>query len=132
MLRSLLCASLKQATYVRELYPDAKIAIFYIDVRVPGRLEEFLTRLHRPKVELLKGKFAKVEEEPKTGDLLITAEDVLSGRIIERKFDLVVLATGMIPQTEGLPSGFTFDEFGFVSSTPAAGIVRNRMCTAAG
>jgi quinone-modifying oxidoreductase subunit QmoA len=31
-------ASLKQATYVREQYPDAKIYIFYIDIRAPGSL----------------------------------------------------------------------------------------------
>ena len=35
-------ASLKQATYVRERYPDAKIYIFYIDLRTPGyRYERF-------------------------------------------------------------------------------------------
>ena len=35
-------ASLKQATYVRERYPDAKIYIFYIDMRAPGyRYERF-------------------------------------------------------------------------------------------
>ena len=35
-------ASLKQATYVRERYPDAKIYIFYIDMRAPGlRYEKF-------------------------------------------------------------------------------------------
>ena len=35
-------ASLKQARYVREQYPDAEIHIFYIDLRTPGRLEDFL------------------------------------------------------------------------------------------
>jgi quinone-modifying oxidoreductase, subunit QmoA len=35
-------ASLKQATYVRERYPDAEIYIFYIDLRTPGqRYEKF-------------------------------------------------------------------------------------------
>ena len=35
-------ASLKQATYVRERYPDANIYIFYIDLRAPGdRYEKF-------------------------------------------------------------------------------------------
>jgi quinone-modifying oxidoreductase subunit QmoA len=38
-------ASLKQATYVREQYPDAKIYIFYIDIRSPGqRYEKFYRR----------------------------------------------------------------------------------------
>ena len=35
-------ASLKQTTYIRDRYPDAKIYIFYIDVRAPGqRYEKF-------------------------------------------------------------------------------------------
>jgi quinone-modifying oxidoreductase subunit QmoA len=34
-------ASMKQATYVREQYPDAEVHMFYIDVRSPGRLEDF-------------------------------------------------------------------------------------------
>ena len=38
-------ASLKQASYIRELYPDVPITIFYIDVRVPGRLEAFYSKV---------------------------------------------------------------------------------------
>ena len=34
-------ASIKQATYIRTLYPQALVTIFYIDVRTLGRLEEF-------------------------------------------------------------------------------------------
>ncbi len=33
--------SLKQARYVREQYPEADIYVFYIDIRAPGRLEDF-------------------------------------------------------------------------------------------
>ena len=33
-------ASLKQASYVRAACPDARITIFYIDIRTPGRLED--------------------------------------------------------------------------------------------
>ncbi len=34
-------ASLKQARYVREQVPEAQIFVFYIDIRAPGRLEDF-------------------------------------------------------------------------------------------
>ncbi|MCP4724046.1 MAG: CoB--CoM heterodisulfide reductase iron-sulfur subunit A family protein, partial [bacterium] len=37
-------ASMKQATYVRDQYPEAEIHMFYIDVRSPGRLEDFYTK----------------------------------------------------------------------------------------
>jgi len=109
-------ASLKQATYIRELYPDADITIFYIDVRVPGRLEEFYSTVTADeKIEMNKGKVAKIEDDPATGDLRVTAEDILNGDRFERRFDLVVLATGIVPQIEGLPSGFIPDEFNFLN-----------------
>ena len=108
---------MKQATYLRALYPDANIAIFYIDIRVPGRLEAFLSSVTSDeKIELVKGKVAKVEEDPATGDLFVTAEDILSGNRTHRTFDLVVLATGIVPQTENLPSGFELDEYSFINT----------------
>jgi len=110
-------ASLKQASYIRDLYPDAPITIFYIDIRVPGRLEQFYSKVNSDeKLELNKGKVAKIEEDPATGEVSVTAEDILNGGRTERKFDLVVLATGIVPQTEGLPSGFVPDEFHFLNS----------------
>jgi quinone-modifying oxidoreductase subunit QmoA len=109
-------ASLKQAAYVRTLYPQAAVTIFYIDVRTPGRLEEFYASVAADeKITVAKGKVAKVEEEPGTADLLVTAEDVLSGKKRTRKFDLVVLAAGIVPQTDKLPAGFSLDEFKFLS-----------------
>jgi quinone-modifying oxidoreductase subunit QmoA len=110
-------ASLKQATYIRSLYPDAAITIFYIDIRVPGRLEEFLANVTADgKIELNKGKVANVEEDAATGDLFVTAEDILNAERTVRRFDLVVLAAGIVPQTDGLPSGFVADEYHFLSN----------------
>jgi quinone-modifying oxidoreductase subunit QmoA len=124
-------ASLKQATYIRSRYPEAKVTIFYIDIRTPGRLEDFYSKVAEDdKIELIKGKAAKVEEEAGTGDLLITAEDVLGGKKVTVKSSLVVLATGIVPQTDGLPEGFPLDEFRFVAPSNgktglyAAGCVR--------
>ncbi len=60
-------ASIKQATYIRTLYPQALATIFYIDVRTLGRLEEFYSAAAADeKVRFVKGKVAKVEEEPGT------------------------------------------------------------------
>jgi quinone-modifying oxidoreductase subunit QmoA len=110
-------ASFKQANYVRERYPDAEISIFYIDRRVPGRLEDFLQKLGEDeKTRWNKGKVASVEEDPETGNLQVTAENLENGIRTEHKVDLVVLATGIVPQTEGLPSGFEPDEFQFINN----------------
>ncbi len=110
-------ASIKQVTYIRNLYPQALATIFYIDVRALGRLEEFYATVAADeKVRFVKGKVAKVEEAPETHDLLVTAEDVLKGKKQTQRFDLVVLATGIVPQTDGLPEEFKLDEFRFLSA----------------
>lgn len=124
-------ASLKQATYVRSLDPESKVVIFYIDIRTPGRLEDFYTQVAADeRIELIKGKAAKIDQDEATGDLLVTAEDVLSGRKMTVRAELVVLATGIVPNSAELPPGFVCDEFQFavnprgVAGLYAAGCVR--------
>jgi quinone-modifying oxidoreductase subunit QmoA len=108
-------ASLKQASYLRSQYPEAKITVFYIDLRTPGHLETFAAKVIAANgIELIKGKVGKVQEHPATRDLLVTAEDVLGRRKITREYDMVVLAVGMVPQTAGLP--VNVDEFGFAGN----------------
>ncbi len=56
-------ASMKQATYVRERYPDAEVHMFYIDVRAPGRMEDFYTKVKDDeKFFFHRGKVAKITE----------------------------------------------------------------------
>lgn len=110
-------ASLKQTRYVRERYPDAEIFIFYIDIRAPGRLEDFFVATKEDeRLTLIKGKVAKVTEGA-TGKLEVEAEDTLSGEKVTQQVDLVVLATGMIPVGAGgteVEGGLAKDEHGFL------------------
>ena len=122
-------ASLKQARYVREQYPDAEISIFYIDLRTPGRLEDFLAESQQDeKLNLIKGKVAKVTADAASGQLEVVAEDTLGGERVSRKVDLVVLATGMVPADAGAQleteAGLKKDEHGFlVVEDPATGLL---------
>ncbi len=110
-------ASLKESTYIRTQIPEASVTIFYIDIRTSGLLEEFYTRVSADaKLKLVKGKVAKVEEDAATGDLLVTAEDVLAGVKCTQRVNLLVLATGMVPETDGLPPDFVLDEFRFIAN----------------
>lgn len=110
-------ASLKQVTYLRTRYPQARIAIFYIDIRTPGTLEDFYAAVTADNdIELVKGKVARVEEDEATRDLVVTAEDVMTATRITRRVNLLVLATGIVPQSAGLPDGFAVDEFGFIAN----------------
>ncbi|GAB6161818.1 FAD-dependent oxidoreductase [Desulfothermus naphthae] len=118
-------ASIKQATYVREQYPDAEVTIFYIDLRTPGRYKKFADKvLADEKIKTIKGKVAKVEEDIATSDVWVTAEDAISGNKITEKYDLVVLATGMQPSLAGesVPFDVQVDEEGFVFDSQDKGI----------
>ena len=111
-------ASLKQATYIREQYPDSEVSIFYIDIRTPGTsYERFLNKIKEDEnVKLIKGKVAKVHEDPATGDVIVEAEDIFAGKKIKVPVDLCVLATGMQPMVADmkLPSDVKVNENGFV------------------
>jgi quinone-modifying oxidoreductase subunit QmoA len=106
-------ASMKQATYVREQNPDSKVYINYIDIRAPGKYELFYQRLQEDEnVTFVKGKVAKITEDPGTKDLIVEGEDVMNGEKVHQRVDMVVLATGMVPATGGLQS-INLDESGF-------------------
>ncbi|MCS7278514.1 MAG: CoB--CoM heterodisulfide reductase iron-sulfur subunit A family protein [Thermodesulfobacteriaceae bacterium] len=111
-------ASLKHSLYLAEKNPETESLIFYIDIRTPGRYEKFLKKAQEEaKITFIKGKVAKIEEDPETKDLIVTAEDTLSGKKIHEKVNLVVLALGMQPNTPNLNiPGLKVDEYGFVIS----------------
>lgn len=117
-------ASLKQAAYIREQYPHAAVTIYYIDLRTPGRYENFRKKMTAdPNVRLVKGKVAGVETDA-GGDVLLEVEDAVKGRKTKIRHDLVVLATGMQPSLAGdaNPYGVKVDADGFVVDGEEKGI----------
>lgn len=118
-------ATLKQTTYVRDRLPDARAHVFYIDIRSPGRLEDFYQKVQGQKgVSLERGKVARVAAADSDG-LLLTVEDTMSGMVREVEVDMVVLATGLVPsQADELPFSSQRDEVGFgVNDTRGTGII---------
>jgi len=110
-------ASLKEATYLRDQNPTAKAYVFYIDLRTPGTYEYFSQKvLSDPNVSIMKGKVAKIVEDPQTKQLTVEAEDILGAEKTTLTVDLVVLATGMASSLEGskLGAGVTLDKDSFV------------------
>ena len=112
-------ASLKQALCFIRQDKENRADIFYIDLRVTGRNEDFLERVReKEQVRLIKGKPVKVETR---GDKLrVEVEDILSGKKIHDNYDLVVLATGITPTIPGL-EGIRTDEDGFIDKMQLPG-----------
>jgi quinone-modifying oxidoreductase subunit QmoA len=110
-------ASLKQVRYLREKSESAKATVFYIDIRTVGRQEKYYyDMLDDENTTLVKGKVAKIHEDPESKDLLLDVEDTLSGDTLHEKFDLVVLATGIVPNRADLelPFELKYDDYGFL------------------
>ena len=123
-------ASLKQARYVNEQLPEAEVTMYYIDRRAPGRNEDMLLEVAAIEgVKLMKGKVGRIEEGD--GGLTLHVEDVENNRLIEAEADLVVLATGMVPNaidndlalfTRKDDDGFVLDDL--ESGVTVAGVAR--------
>ncbi|MBU0985266.1 MAG: CoB--CoM heterodisulfide reductase iron-sulfur subunit A family protein [candidate division Zixibacteria bacterium] len=111
-------ASMKQATYVRERYPEAEIHLFYIDVRSPGRMEDFYVKQQGDdKFFFHRGKVGKITENPTNQNVILHAENTLTGEVTEMEVDMAVLATGMVPNTvdDPPPLDTPLDEYGFIA-----------------
>jgi len=123
-------ASMKQAIYVHEQLPDAEVTVYYIDRRTPGRNEDMLLRVAELEgVTLMKGKVGRIEQA--NGTLSLRVEDVESGKLLDAEADLVVLATGMVPNAAELDMELLSrkDDDGFVledlsSQVAVAGVAR--------
>lgn len=87
-------ASLKNAQLIKERYPDADVSIHYIDIRAGGEgYEEFYLRAQRLGINFIRGRVSSVEEGE--DGLYVHYEDTLLGKTLMKRYDLVVLSTGL-------------------------------------
>jgi heterodisulfide reductase subunit A len=89
----------KHAHLVRDKIPDARITVFYMDVRAFGKgYEEFYDRVKHERVTYRRGEPSEIYRR---GDkLVVLAEDTMLGQPIEVEADLVVLATAAVPRAD--------------------------------
>jgi heterodisulfide reductase subunit A len=87
----------KEAIEIRQLLPDSKVLIFYIDMRMYGYWENeiYWPAQEQHHVQYVKGLITEVL--PKGDRLLVRGEDTTMGRPMEVPMDLVVLSVGMEP-----------------------------------
>ncbi len=94
--------SLQQASYVRSQSDDAKAYIIYKDMRTPGLYENYYKKAQNdPGIFLTKGEVTAITEAG-NGDVFVEIANTLIGENIKIKADMVVLATGIVPNTKPL------------------------------
>src|SRR5271169_220843 len=118
-------ASLKQTQYVREAYgEEGKSTVYYIDIRSIDRLEDFYLKVQQdPNVKFIKSKVANIKLDEKSGDLILLGVDTEGYHRYAAQHDLVVLAVGMEPESNGiaLPADIITDSSGFIEGSADGG-----------
>jgi heterodisulfide reductase subunit A len=110
----------KEATELREMLPDSKVLIFYIDMRMYGYWENeiYWPAQEKHHIQYVKGLITEVL--PKGDRLLVRGEDTTMGRPMEVLMDLVVLSVGMEPSpgTRDLArlAGVRQNKYGFIDA----------------
>lgn len=110
--------SSKHALLFHELFPDAEISNFYIDIRAGGKnYEQFIKRVQEDtEANYIRGKISRIFEEE--GKVKLFGVDTLMGERIEESFDMAVLALSVTPSNgiKDLASelGIQSDKYGFI------------------
>ncbi|MCR4401317.1 MAG: CoB--CoM heterodisulfide reductase iron-sulfur subunit A family protein [Firmicutes bacterium] len=108
----------KHARLYKHKVPDGQPYVFYMDVRAGGKgYEEFVQQAMDEGVLYLRGRVARVFQD---GDgLAVLGVDTLSGKKVEVRADMVVLATAIVPSSGAKDLAqllkTAVDQFGFLS-----------------
>ncbi|MHA1893276.1 MAG: 4Fe-4S binding protein [Candidatus Helarchaeota archaeon] len=111
----------KEAIITKEHNSSVECTIFRNDVRSYGKgFNEYIMRAQNEyDVRYVQGQISNIEEDPISKNLILMYEDIDSGVPKEEEFDLVVLATALIPskKNEELSKilGVELDQYGFFS-----------------
>jgi len=120
-------ASLKQATYVADAYGDAAdISVYYIDIRVIDRFEDFYEKVKRnAQIKFIKSKVASIVANKETGNPVLQGVDTEGYNRYANEHDLVVLATGMEPSVnaDSFPAKIVLNREGFIEPAPENGAI---------
>jgi quinone-modifying oxidoreductase subunit QmoA len=117
-------ATLKQTRYVREADDQARSTVYYIDIRAIDRLEDFNAMVHAdPNVSFVKSKVARIALDEASGNPVLHGVDTEGYHRYANAHDLVVLAIGMQPETDGiaLPEDIVRDSSGFIEGSASGG-----------
>jgi quinone-modifying oxidoreductase subunit QmoA len=85
-------------------------------------MEDFYTKIKAEEnVQFFKGKVAQINQDESNKKLVLKVEDTTAEALHEISVDLVVLATGMQPNTSEnpLPVQAPYDDYGFLASQSA-------------
>ncbi|MBI4915220.1 MAG: hydrogenase iron-sulfur subunit [Acidobacteria bacterium] len=89
--------TLRQVAQIHQAHPEVETAVIYRDMRTPGQIERFYAAVQQqPGSMFTRGEVASISGN---GTLVVHLKDSLLGDDVELQADLVVLATGAVPNS---------------------------------
>jgi len=93
--------TIKSTLMLKEHYPDIDVKVFYIDIRAFGKgFEDLFRRSRGMGVRFIRGLPGSIKQDPKTKDLILTAENTATNELETHRAEMVVLAVGVNPPEE--------------------------------
>jgi quinone-modifying oxidoreductase subunit QmoB len=105
-------SSLKEAALLRSANPDSKVFIIYRDIRTPGEYENFYKKIQQDDgIFMVKGVVSSVSVDNGGSRINIKVNDTLFGDSFELNVDMLVLASGIVPNSgDYIPDKITTNE----------------------
>ncbi len=92
--------SLKEANAFRKNNPDAKVYIIYRDIRTPGEYENYYKSMQNDDgIFMVKGIMSDVAYDGKNNTIKLKVNNTLFGGSLDLNVDMVILASGMVPNS---------------------------------
>ncbi len=90
--------TIKDTLLLADHYPDVENVVYYQDIRAFGKsFEDMFQRSKETGTRYVRGLPGDVEENPTTGNLLVTVENTTSGKLERHELDMLVLSVGVEP-----------------------------------
>ena len=110
--------SAKQTIITKEHDASVETTIFYNDLKAYGKgMWGFYEKAKENGVRYVRARPYDVSEDPETKNVTIRYEDLETGKLMMEEFDLLVLATGLVPSDRNRKLAKTLkielDKFGF-------------------
>ena len=90
--------TIKDTLLLADHYPDVRNFVFYQDIRAFGKsFEDMYQRSKETGTRYIRGLPGDVEEDPETGNLILTVENTTTGHLETFELDMLVLSVGVQP-----------------------------------
>jgi len=75
------------------------VTVYYADIRAYGKGFEEFYQMSKKRfgIKFIRGRVAEINEDSKTGDVIVSAENTETSEFLKQRHELIVLCPGILP-----------------------------------